>query len=312
MKLLIYIPTWNRYKSLMEQLEILKAATRKDDFMVIVNDNDSTQKEYLAVKDFCNEQSNFEYRKNCTNLAANPNILNGFLFCNKAEYLRILSDDDLLNPGAVEKVIDLLTKYYPDFLYIIHNLEQTESFLRADQAWLVEHINDGMGLISLVIYKTSFIQPKIRAGYDNLLSCFPHLAILFESTKGKVATVCRVLRSEIFQPHDPLPIAESVWYKHSFFGFTHLANNLEENLKKSFFKSWWYANWFRVAKEMEYAPIQFAICRSLFFKHIRFFGIQWLMFLIAKPLVVLGLSLRSCCKKHLRLLKKTVSFAAIE
>ena len=300
MKLLIYIPTWNRYESLMEQLEILKSVTKKDEFIVVVSDNASTQKEYLKVMDFCNDQSNFEYRKNCSNLGANPNIANGFLFCDKAEYLWILSDDDLLKPGAVEKVLDWLKKYEPDFLYVVHNLSETENFLNADQTWLVKHINDGMGLISLVVYKSSFVRPKIRAGYDNLLSCFPHLAILFESTKGKMAGVCRILRDELFYPHEPLPSAEAIVYSHSFFGFTHLANNLEEGLRKPFIKAWWSANWFRVARNMKHSPIQFAIFRSLLFKHISFFGIQWITLMILRPIILLGLFLRSRIKsiKH--------------
>lgn len=292
MKLLIYIPTWNRYESLMKQLEILGSSNLKEQFIVMVSDNCSTQEEYLEVKNFCNSQSNFRYHRNSSNLSANPNILNGFLFCHMAEYLWILSDDDLVKTEAVERVIERLKEYNPDFLYIVHNLGRKVDFLDADQEWVVRHIKDGMGLISLVIHRTSYIQDSIRAGYENLMSCFPHLAIIFESTKGRTAGICRVTRDEIFQPHNPLPIANSIWYKNSFFGFTHLAANLEEKLQRSFLTSWWYKNWFRVPGEMTYSPIHFAVCRSLLFKHINYFAIQWLALISLRPLILLAFFLK--------------------
>jgi hypothetical protein len=275
----------------MKQLETLKMCD-KEQIYIIVSDNHSTQEEYLNVERFCNSLSNFRYHKNCSNLSANPNILNGFLYCNLAEYLWILSDDDLLKKDAVEKVIDTLTQYNPDLLYIVQNPGQAH-LLQVNQEWLTTHIKDGMGLISLVIYRTSYIQESIRVGYENLLSCFPHMAILFESTKGRTAQLCRLSRDEVFHPHNPLPVANSIWYKYSFFGFTHLVNNLENELQRPFINSWWHKNWFRVPGEIKFAPIHFAICRSLLFRHINYFEIQWFALMLLKPVIRLAFYFKS-------------------
>lgn len=299
-KLLVYIPTYNRYETLMHQLKMLKPFAETGEIQVIVNDNASSQPEYQMVKRFCSEQKNFEYRKNGSNLGANPNILNGFLFCERAQYLLILSDDDLLKPQAIPKIIEILDRYSPDFLYLTHNLNQREEFIQVSQKWLVDNINDGLGLISQVIYKTSFVKYSVRAGFDNLLSCFPHLAIIFESTKNKCFSICRISKEDFFLPEPPQPPSESgIGYKYSLLGFTHLVYNLEDKLRKSFIHSWWKGNWFRVARDMNFAPIQFAICRSLLFKYIKFFSLQWVVFFLLKPLILFAFYLRSRRKRKI-------------
>ncbi len=58
MKLLVYIPSYNRAASLLRQLRMLKAYDGHGQLEVIVQDNCSNQTGYDEVRQFCAE-SNF-------------------------------------------------------------------------------------------------------------------------------------------------------------------------------------------------------------------------------------------------------------
>lgn len=272
MKLLVYIPSFNRDASLMKQLEILKAYQGPDELEVVVQDNCSTVEGYKAVNQFCKE-SDFVYVRNPCNIGPNPNILAGFMYCSRTDYLWILSDDDLIKPDAVNKVFDLLHRNGGcDIIYLTHNLLQQEEVVEINQEQLLKQIGDGLGIISQVIYRSAKVMPYIRAGYDNLMSCFPHLAILFELTKQESIIVCRVSRGEFFfEGH--LPVAEPLCYVYSFYGYTLLANNLKEELRRDFLSSWWKEWQIKAVNEFSQAPVHAAASFHLLRQYVPRFSV---------------------------------------
>lgn len=284
MKLVVYIPTYNRASGLTQQLRTLQSYSGDDELVVIVQDNCSTQAEYHDVQAFCKEV-NFIYIRNVCNIGGNPNIVAGFLHSNRADYLWILSDDDLLKPTAVNRVFNLLHKYQGcDLLYLTHGDIEPEEYQSFDQSQMLFHINDGLGLISQVIYRSAYIAPYIRAGYDNLITCFPHLAVLFESVRNEGnINVCRISKADFFLPEEPQPPSESIGYVYSFYGFTLLANNLHEELRKSFLSSWWTVSRLQAAQQESLAPLQATACFAILKKHVGLFSLQLLIVKIFIP-----------------------------
>lgn len=258
MKLLVYIPSFNRAASLVKQLEILKAYKGPGEIAVVVRDNCSEPETYKEVSRLCKE-SKFGYVRNPCNIGPNPNILAGFMYCSRTDYLWILSDDDLIKPDAVNKVFDLLHRHGDcDIIYLTHNLLQQEEVVEQNQEQLLKQIGDGLGIISRVIYRSAKVIPYIRAGYDNLMSCFPHLAILFELTKQESIRVCRVSKGGFFLAGH-LPVAEPLSYIQSFYGYTLLANNLKEELRRDFLSDWWKEWQIKAVNEFSQAPAHAAV-----------------------------------------------------
>src|SRR5688500_14479221 len=101
MKLLMYIPSYNRAPNLKLQIATLREFTDRqrpdseDQLLVIVNDNCSPKAdEYAEVRALCKD-AGYTYVRNAFNVGANPNIVNGFLYLNQADYVWICSDDEL-------------------------------------------------------------------------------------------------------------------------------------------------------------------------------------------------------------------------
>ena len=115
-KLYIYIPTFNREVELNEQLQALVRASRHIDrsqVFIHVNDNNSTYSTE-HIETFCSD-NDIKYTKNPANLGGNANILLGFIHAHSAEYLWILSDNDLVTDKSLTKILSGL-KGKPDFL----------------------------------------------------------------------------------------------------------------------------------------------------------------------------------------------------
>lgn len=240
MKLLIYIPSYNRSSALNKQLDVIIGCKQKESITVIVKDNCSSDPDYSIIEEKCGK-SGFVYYRNICNVGGNPNILEGFTHSNKADYTWILSDDDTLSENAIEKIIEILSSKQPDILYMTHS-SQEEKTVTAFEKDIPDIINDGLGLISLVIYRSEYVTNSVRAGFDNLYSCFPHLAVLFDAIKKNGSLkLCRIGKENFFDinSHYEKPAEGISGYNASFFGFLHLTAILSFNVKKRILKSWW-------------------------------------------------------------------------
>lgn len=113
-KLTIAIPTYNRYELLKQTLDSVLSQVRENKSIeVLVVDNDSIDntenlmKEYPAVK----------YIKNDINKGIDFNI-NKCVFEASGKYAHILSDDDLLVDGAVQKILSIIDNEDIDFAFL--------------------------------------------------------------------------------------------------------------------------------------------------------------------------------------------------
>lgn len=110
--LTICIPTYNRSKCIVEQLNRLNMLSdkSKECIDIFVSDNcstDDTQDKILEFKKLNN--MNFVYNRNPGNLGPDGNFVTCFLYA-KTKYVWVLGDDDYLIIDNLEKLIDFLVK----------------------------------------------------------------------------------------------------------------------------------------------------------------------------------------------------------
>lgn len=247
--LTIYIPSYNRGTLLIKQLSTIAKSGFKDKIIVQVSDNSSSDPNYKEVNLFCRDNG-FIYTKNKFNDRGNPNIFNGFLKSFDSQYLWILSDDDLIRKEAIDKVFDILIKNTLDVLILSHHDFESLSISEYNQEKLLKEqilISNGLGLISNVIYKSSFIEKNIYIGYDFIFSWFPHLAVLIKSFQDKSVNVGVINKKKFFED-ELFILKDKLAYGRSYFGFVFLAELFEPKLKtifiRNFAKFWNLRHWF--------------------------------------------------------------------
>jgi len=107
-KILICIPTYNRYKILDKQLKNLTSVDSKY-FDIVCFDNCSTDNTEKVVLEYAKKFNHISYVKNKINVGYNGNIVNIIKYAStqeKYKYLFILSDDDLVFMSNFVKVCD--------------------------------------------------------------------------------------------------------------------------------------------------------------------------------------------------------------
>ena len=97
-KIFIYIPTYERQKSLQSQLSILKPqiVKYKDSVRVLVRDNNSEGDYFLEISQEFQGLENISFEKNFGNIDGNANIALGFSSAKEDEFIWLLSDNDII------------------------------------------------------------------------------------------------------------------------------------------------------------------------------------------------------------------------
>ena len=167
----IYIPTYNRPKSLYRQIKtITSQISNIDNIRIVVNDNNSSNNCNDYIK---HEFKNIEYNKNIYNIGGNANILLGFLIAKMNEFLWILSDDDLLNIDSIKNIYDNIKEEY-DFIYV-SNVNEAKEINITDSDEYIKFAE--IGRISCILYNMNVFCKYIETGFVHHNSSFPHLAI---------------------------------------------------------------------------------------------------------------------------------------
>ncbi len=115
----ICIPTYNRQETLKQTIETILPQICDNDIEIIISDNASTDATEKYVRQLTNNNKSIKYFRNETNLGMDFNAYE----CIKrsaSEYCWMFSDDDLLLPGAVKKVLSIIEKYKPNFIFTNH------------------------------------------------------------------------------------------------------------------------------------------------------------------------------------------------
>lgn len=112
-KLTIAIPTYNRCNLLRQTLDSI-IEQRGEGVEIIVSDNASTDGTEEMMRKY-REEHNIRYFRNAENLGMDRNFLN-CLQKAEGDYIHLLSDDDILLPGAIDKILFLIDTEQPDYI----------------------------------------------------------------------------------------------------------------------------------------------------------------------------------------------------
>ena len=239
MKLLtIYIPSYNRYDQLIQQLDQIYSSSIIDFLKIIVSDNSSDDLRYIDLDKRYNYE-NFIYKRNLFNVGGDANIVNGFLNLG-SKYIWILSDDDLLKPNSIDRIFMTLNVDDLDLLYFLDdNNKDLNVFDDSINEFYHNQIkkSNGAGLISNVIYKSDFIKESVPIGFVKTHTCFQHLAILISAIQTKKARSASI-SSKYFFKNDTQDYKPNIHYQKSFFGFILLSTLLPKDLKKDMIKNY--------------------------------------------------------------------------
>lgn len=140
----ICIPTYNREKYLKRALESICAVIDTLDVKVYVQDNASDDGTEHMIEQYITDK--IIYGRNKVNVGGVKNI--NLLF-NKAEgeYVFFLTDDDYLLPGGLDRLVNFIKEYFPDFVSsdLITYLEKSHQvylYTAMDRTGIVSDVND--------------------------------------------------------------------------------------------------------------------------------------------------------------------------
>jgi hypothetical protein len=253
-KLLIYIPAYSDYKSAAEQARLIRREKAQVDIQihVVISVNaitlDSSTEQNL--RDSCDE---FIYYSE--NLGGDTNINLGYLkaLSTHSNYLWILSANDLLNIGAIQKIVDAICGMPNDFL-VIHQSGVAKTG-KIDNAFIGEASILPIGLISAVIFKVDSFTESFASALKFSWTGWGQLSVIQNSLFELGTLSYKVLsQDEIYDrsqniPADQQRLRNQSHYRHSFFGYPLVISLLFDNNKKvmnQIIRGWLYNNWYKI------------------------------------------------------------------
>jgi glycosyltransferase involved in cell wall biosynthesis len=143
--LTLAIPTYNRQKKLQECLSIIEKQKLVNTIEILISDNGSTDKTEHFVKIYKNTHlSNIRYIKNQINLGFDRNIVSLYKHA-KGKYIWFFSDDDIMLPGALERVLYILKTNMPTALYPNHVIKNNVHIYNNRFVDIVDYMPTGIG-----------------------------------------------------------------------------------------------------------------------------------------------------------------------
>lgn len=236
--LFVYIPTYERFDRLMQQIATLEAALPRGS-RVYISDNASSDQRYATLRQFVNPEITVVER-NSVNVGGEANIVNGFIRAVGYDYVWILSDDDLITADAVDSVLDELALTTPDLLFLSGNPPRQFGTTVLDAAGVLSILWDGLCLISRAIYRTNVFAEHAKMGTQYMLTGFPHIAVILSAVRQRRSLrTCIQEGSRYFQDVAPLPPVESDFYVPSRYGFPLLADLIDSpELRRKLLLRW--------------------------------------------------------------------------
>lgn len=124
-KLTIAIPTYNRKKELFRCLNSILEQFLENEVEIVVSDNASTDSTQEMMREICHKYSYIKYFRNSKNVGPDANFLQCFKRAS-GDYILILGDDDILLPGVVKDILQVL-KIEPTFVHLNSCIIQNEN-----------------------------------------------------------------------------------------------------------------------------------------------------------------------------------------
>jgi len=237
-KLFIYIPTYNRFRSVTKQLKIIlpKIKLHKNRVRLLVNDN-ASDKDLLSLAREYKNSTNIVFHRNCGNIGGNANIALGFVFARDDEFLWILSDNDIVKKDAIDYILDVLDDKV-DFYCINNEVTRPKTFNYKWEDGCQAIMDWRMGLISAGLYNMSTVKKSIDAAFFYHNSSFPHLAVAFETLKKNKTVTIGLLPQKKIDEGIYDSSEQQTDYSIAFVGMPLLAPLMPKLEAKSFLRKW--------------------------------------------------------------------------
>jgi len=141
--LTIAIPTFNRARCLRELLSGLTDQLKNESRVeLIISDNCSTDETPAVVKDFVARGLQVRYIRNATNIGPDANFLQCFEQA-QGKYVWLFSDDDLLVPGGIAKIVTYCERADYDLIWLnVYPFEETHTQVSASAFYDAIDISD--------------------------------------------------------------------------------------------------------------------------------------------------------------------------
>jgi len=109
--LTVAIPTYNRSETLEKILVQLRKESNQN-FLILISDDNSSDKTSEMVKKYQKSMHNLIYHKNNENLGFSENVFKLYELT-KTQYMWFLCDDDMPLSGSIENILNAINKYKP-------------------------------------------------------------------------------------------------------------------------------------------------------------------------------------------------------
>ena len=268
-KLLIYIPTYNRTRTIELQLfHLIPQIIGKPLIKLVVSDNSSNDGSWNTIQDLLAPHENSQAQRTPRNVGANANALLGLSRSEEADYVWILSDDTIVAPNAVETIFKQMASS-PDLISVRMSelLPAHRKFdIRVDGITEVFQ-STSWGQFGSLIYSRKFIGPSLEAGFGFHDSSFPHLAILFDACwKNTNVRVVEVDGSAIFSSSNDENLSGGV-YSLSLSGRSTLLHFANPKERPGLARRWAKENCLGIAAFEEIHPLAAGASKSALVKY---------------------------------------------
>lgn len=174
MKLLIYIPTYNRPVALRNLLNSLikQSFEFSDKLRIFINDNNSDNQVNDSIIDEYKNCNLLYFRKNTCNVGGNANMMLGFIFARQDEYLWILGDDDYLEDSALKQIFSVIGNNSDLIIFSKTNntFETSYNIHKSYEKWMSFWVSSN-------IFKVETFNKFVHSTFHYHNTSYPHIAI---------------------------------------------------------------------------------------------------------------------------------------
>src|ERR1700692_27302 len=171
--LTIAIPTYNRAGCLKELLASLNDQLKDEPLVeLIISDNDSPDETSLVVQNFVDRGLRVRYIRNPENIGPDANFLQCFEQA-RGKYVWIFSDDDLIVPGGIAKLLTYCTAAEYDLIWVSsYPFSKSHKPLPAEARQNAVHVSNSVAYVKRIHVFFTFITGNI-INKDTVLGAGP-------------------------------------------------------------------------------------------------------------------------------------------
>lgn len=255
-QLTIYIPTWNRPASCLDQIRQLAQQRSKlesdSTVTIVVAINGDPQ---YQVQDLVAAGANDVVARR-VNLGGDANICLAYEHLPSTGYLWLLSDDDPVRETALASILDVLERNSDVDLLLLSESDKPMA-RQVDVPETIEQLEDvPAASISAAIYRGDAFVGSVEHAFRAIVSWFPHVALIDHAlSAGTVRTIWTLPLHQVIDlslmRREANSLGRSAMGRRTgsyFFGgaiLAYLDKDRERSVRRT--RAWWRTHWHRLS-----------------------------------------------------------------